>query len=243
MKFDCAVIRDLLPLYTDNACSEKSREAVDEHLRECPDCQDYLHRLQSSEIETNLHNEKNEVIEYGIRQFKRRSAAVGSAISGSFMIPILVCLYLNFVFGATPGWFFIVLASLCVAASLTIVPIIVHEDKLFWMFCSFCASLVVLLGVICLYTHGSWFWIAASSSLFGLAAVFLPFFVRAKPIKKLLGNHKPLPYILGLDIALFMSMMNAIFTHGRQTALFARGILIVIVLVLFELFLKKRSQQ
>ena len=101
MKFDCAVIRDLLPLYTDNACSEKSREAVDEHLRECPDCQDYLHRLQSSEIETNLHNEKNEVIEYGIRQFKRRSAAVGSAISGSFMIPILVCLYLNFVFGAS----------------------------------------------------------------------------------------------------------------------------------------------
>lgn len=243
MKYDCAVIRDLLPLYTDNACSEESRGAVEEHLQECAACREMLQQLRSSEIENNLLSEKREVIEYGVRQFKRRSAAVGSAVSGSFLVPILICLYLNFAFGASPGWFFIVLASLCVAASLIVVPILVPRDKLFWMFCAFCVSLTVLLAVICLTTRGSWFWIAASASLFGLCAVFLPFFTKAGPVKKLLGNRKPLPYLLALDIALFMSMMNAIFTRGRQTALFTRGILIVLVLVLFELLWKKRPQK
>ena len=37
MKDQCDVIRDLLPLYADRACSEKSREIVVEHLQECAD--------------------------------------------------------------------------------------------------------------------------------------------------------------------------------------------------------------
>ena len=35
MKTECDVIRDLLPLYADDACSEGSRRMVEEHLTEC----------------------------------------------------------------------------------------------------------------------------------------------------------------------------------------------------------------
>ena len=35
------MIRDLLPLYQDGVCSEESRAAVEEHLRECPSCRAY----------------------------------------------------------------------------------------------------------------------------------------------------------------------------------------------------------
>lgn len=38
MKFSCEMIQDLLPLYLDGVCSEKSKEAVEEHLKECSDC-------------------------------------------------------------------------------------------------------------------------------------------------------------------------------------------------------------
>jgi len=38
MKLDCQIIRDLLPLYEDGVCSEKSREAVKDHLTACRDC-------------------------------------------------------------------------------------------------------------------------------------------------------------------------------------------------------------
>lgn len=36
---NCQIIRDLLPLYCDDVCSRESRQAVDQHLAGCPDCQ------------------------------------------------------------------------------------------------------------------------------------------------------------------------------------------------------------
>ena len=38
MKLDCEIIEDLLPLYEDGVCSEKSREAVQLHLSQCSRC-------------------------------------------------------------------------------------------------------------------------------------------------------------------------------------------------------------
>ena len=43
---DCNVIRDLLPLYADGVCSEKSRELVDKHISECKACKDLLVNMQ-----------------------------------------------------------------------------------------------------------------------------------------------------------------------------------------------------
>lgn len=41
------IVQDLLPLYHDGVCSEKSREAVEAHLRECPDCRAALAALDA----------------------------------------------------------------------------------------------------------------------------------------------------------------------------------------------------
>ena len=38
MKLSCDIVQDLLPLYEDNLCSQATREAVEEHLRECETC-------------------------------------------------------------------------------------------------------------------------------------------------------------------------------------------------------------
>ena len=40
-KTDCDIIKDLLPLYEDNICSEKSKDLIEEHLIECEDCREY----------------------------------------------------------------------------------------------------------------------------------------------------------------------------------------------------------
>ena len=241
MKTDCDVIRDLLPLYTDEACSEKSRDLVNEHLQECPACQEVLRKLQETEIENDLRSEKNEVIEYGIRRFKRRSAAIGSAVSGSFMIPILICLYISFAFGTSLNWIFIVMAALCVATSLIVVPLTVPEDKFFWTFCAFCASLIMLFAVICLCTRGNWFWIASSATLFGLAVIFLPFLIKARPVQNLIGNSNKLLIVLGLDAALFVNMMTTITSYGRlsRRMLVSRGLFLVILLLAVDYYRKR----
>ncbi len=243
MKLDCEVIRDLLPLYADQACSEQSRALVNEHLLDCADCRDMLQKIKENEIENDLKKEKDSVLQYGVRQFKKRTAAVGSAVSGAFLIPILICLYL---FGSPMGWIDIVLASLCVAASVSVVPIVVHEDKLFWTFCAFTASLMLLLGVICIHGHGAWFWIASSASLFGLAAVGLPFMLKARPMKKLLGDAKPWVVLTAVDIALFVNMMNMISAHGKitlGTILFSIGVFAGIGLVIAEIMRRSKKNE
>ena len=241
MKTDCDVIRDLLPLYTDEACSEKSRDLVNEHLQECPACQEVLRKLQETEIENDLRSEKNEVIEYGIRRFKRRSAAIGSAVSGSFMIPILICLYISFVFGTSLNWIFIVMAALCVAASLIVVPLTVPEDKFFWTFCAFCVSLIMLFAVICLCTRGNWFWIASSATLFGLAVIFLPFLIKARPVQNLIGNSNKRLVVLGLHAALVVNIMTTITSYGRlsRRMLVSRGLFLVILLLAVDYYRKR----
>ncbi len=245
MTGECEVIRDLLPLYADDACSEASRKIVNEHLLDCAECRGMLAQLKETEIESSLKKEKKTVIQYGAKRFKRRSAAVGSLISGIFMIPVVVCLIINMASGHSLDWFYIVLASLCVAASLVIVPLMVTEDKFFWMFCSFTASLMALLAVTCLYSRGSWFFIAASASLFGLSAVFLPFVIKAKPVQKIIGNNNKLLIVLGIDAALFVNMMSMIMAHGKitlSTILFGAAVIAGVVLVAKQIMQKREEE-
>ena len=37
-KLPCELIQDLLPLYEDGLCSERSRDLIEEHLSECETC-------------------------------------------------------------------------------------------------------------------------------------------------------------------------------------------------------------
>ena len=207
---ECEIIRDLLPLYADDVCSERSAQLIEEHLQSCPECSAMLEQLRTHEIETGLQEEKEQVIEHQAKTFRRRSATVGSAVSGLFMIPVVVCLIVNLASGSPLGWFFIVLAALAVAASLIIVPLMMPQNKLLWTFCTFTVSLLLLLAVTCFYSHGNWFFLAASAVLFGLAVLFGPFVVRAKPVRELIGNFSRPLLVLAVDVILFANMMNMI---------------------------------
>lgn len=215
MNKECEIVRDILPLYVDNVCSASSREIIDGHLETCPDCAAYLEKIRASEAESELRDEKSLVIKNQAKRFKRRSAATGSVISALFMIPILICLIVNLTSGRTLDWFYIVIAAMLVVASLTVVPVMAPESKLFWTLCAFCFSLVILLAVCALYTRGDWFFIAASASIFGLAVIFLPFAIKAKPLRPWVEGHNKALLVLLVDFILFGNMMNVISLHQK----------------------------
>ena len=54
MKHECEVILDLLPLYHDGVCSEKSKEMVEEHLKECESCQKALGEIRKEVSAPNV---------------------------------------------------------------------------------------------------------------------------------------------------------------------------------------------
>lgn len=217
MKINCNVIRDLLPLYADQICSNESRELVDEHLSKCGDCSSLLQQIRNTEIETELKTEAENVLHHQADFFKRKSAIVGTAIAGIFMIPILVCLIVNLATGAALDWFFIVLASLIVAASLIVIPLVMPENKLLWTLGTFTSSLLLLFGVICIYTRGHWFFVVSSSVLLGFSVCFLPFAVYTKPLRTLLGNQKGLA-VMTLSTLFFGLMMLSIGLFAKSAA-------------------------
>ncbi len=54
MKNSCEVIKDLLPLYYDDVCSNESRSIVEEHLLECNTCKKYLDSIEDDFIQNDI---------------------------------------------------------------------------------------------------------------------------------------------------------------------------------------------
>ena len=209
MKYNCDLISDLLPLYKDDICSETTKKIVEEHIAECPDCKKILNSLNDVTIDEKIVKEKEQVIDSQAKFFKRKSALAGSIIALIFAIPILVCLIVNLATGAGLTWFFIVLAGILVAASLIVVPLMVPENKMITTMGSFTASVMLLLGIICIYSHGNWFTVAASATLFGLTLCFAPFIVYRRPVNAYVKNFKGLA-IMCAYTATFVLMMLCI---------------------------------
>lgn len=209
MKFDCEVIQDLLPLYMDDVCSTKSKEIIEEHISECSRCREQLGALRNQTVTQELSNERNRIIEKHLKKEKKRSTMIGLATSAILMIPVIVCLICNVAVGHALDWFFIVLTSLMVFASLTVVPLLVSEKRVLWTICSFTISLVALLGTICIYTGGNWFYIAVVPSVAGLVICFMPFLIRQIPLPESLCNHKVLITMIIESLAVFIIIISA----------------------------------
>jgi hypothetical protein len=221
MKYNCELIRDLLPLYKDQACSSDSVAAVEEHLSECPACTNILNEMKSCDeaIDTPMIREKETVIADQARFFKRKGAIAGCIIGALFSIPVLICMLIDIVTGSGLSWSFIVLTAMCVPASLIVVPLLMKENKALWTLAAFTVSLLTLLGVCCLYGGGTWFFTAAASVLFALTLIFAPFAVHAKPIASRIGNNKGAA-ALGAITLTFLLMMICIglFTRANGFA-------------------------
>jgi predicted anti-sigma-YlaC factor YlaD len=63
MSKECDVIRDLLPLYVDEACSEASAEKVRNHLAVCSDCYAVFQQMCSDTNEELLKKEKESILQ------------------------------------------------------------------------------------------------------------------------------------------------------------------------------------
>lgn len=204
LKYNCEIVRDLLPLYQDEVCSEPSRKMVEEHLGECESCKIIAGKLKNTSFEEQLAQEKESVLDAHAKKERNKTFIVGICTAGILMIPVIVCLICNLAIGHALDWFFIVLASLMVAASLTVVPLMVPERRGIWTLLSFTVSLILLLLVICLYSHGNWFFMAAVPVVLGLSVVFMPYVICNIPLPGILSRSKGLLTMLWDTVWLYL---------------------------------------
>lgn len=93
MKISCEIIKDLLPLYHDNVCSNESRTIVEKHLLQCDTCKKYLDSmngdLPQTYAEKSAEKAKSDILK-GIKKKLFRKNVMISAISVICAIAVLL---------------------------------------------------------------------------------------------------------------------------------------------------------
>ena len=81
MKLNCNIVFDLLPLYLEDACSEDSKTALEEHLQDCPACREKLKKMKNDNIipQVQKKENKNMIANYA-KKVKRHRIRVGILI-------------------------------------------------------------------------------------------------------------------------------------------------------------------
>lgn len=88
MKLPCNIVQDLLPLYEDDLCSQATRDAIEEHLKQCKNCDKQyaaVQQLDESEMVVEPEQEKKATA----KSFKKiRNRWIASIIVILLLIPI-----------------------------------------------------------------------------------------------------------------------------------------------------------
>ena len=159
---------------------------------------------------------------------------------------LLTCFVVNLCTSHSLSWFFIVLASVMTAASLTLVPALCAvEAKLErWKgticFGSFVLSLELLLLTCAIYCRQSWFPVAGIAVFFGLCTVCLPFLLPKAPLPDKLDGCKLSLYI-GIEtvLLLLLLLVSCLYTHGNWFIVAAVSVLFGLGLFLLPVSLRQ----
>ncbi|MGI6011520.1 MAG: hypothetical protein ACOX8H_08510 [Ruminococcus sp.] len=129
-------------------------------------------------------------------------------------------------------WFFIVMGSVMMMASLTLVPALAALDartehyKLLLSFGAFLCSLEFLLLVCCIYSGGDWFPMAGTAVLFGMTLVFLPFLLPLLPLPSYMTGRKVSVYLLTVTgLLLILLLVGCLYTGGDWFPVAASGVI------------------
>lgn len=93
MKLNCSIVDDLLPLYLENDCSEDSKVALEEHLKQCPACSEKLERMKTANPfpEKTIRSDEIQIINYA-KKVKRHRIRTGIVV---ILVSILMVCFLS----------------------------------------------------------------------------------------------------------------------------------------------------
>lgn len=90
----CEIVCDLLPMYIDGCCSEGTRQTVEEHLEQCPDCKQVYQEMSGQlpvpvEPPEEEENRAAPVLKKGLRRIRRRWLLSLVAVAAAIPLCIL----------------------------------------------------------------------------------------------------------------------------------------------------------
>ena len=159
---------------------------------------------------------------------------------------LLICALVNLSTAGRLDWFFIVLFSVLLCASLTLIPNLCVMNSLWEQrapllsLAGFTVSLELLLLSCCLYVGGSWFGLAGVAVLFGLSLFCLPFLLRSPLLPEKFCRCKLSIYLAVETVMLLLLLLVCSFyTGGSWFILTACALLFGLGLFFLPVFLRQ----
>ena len=159
---------------------------------------------------------------------------------------LLSCAIVNLATAHRLDWFFIVLFSVLLCASILLVPSLCALDSKWerWRPLlsagGFTISLLLLLLSICLYCGGDWFFVAAAACLFALSLLILPFLLPRLPLPEKYGRCRLSLYLAaGTLMLLLLLLVCCLHTGGDWFLLAAVSVLFGLGFLFTPVFLRQ----
>lgn len=155
-----------------------------------------------------------------------------------YLSALIPCFIVNIVNEHKLSWFFILLTSLMLTASIINVPVLVKKNKsLITLGCSF-ISLNLLLLSGCIYSGGDWFVMAFLSILMSYCYIFIPFILKSDPLKKYVGNKKGLICLTCYTLVTILEILYGTWKYGAKADM-VTGLItaIIIFFIIWSVFL------
>lgn len=128
----------------------------------------------------------------------------------------LICFICNLAVGHTLDWFWVVLTSELLCASLTLLPVLVQKQRELITLGAFTFCLELLMLTCALFTGiTDWFPVAALGTLLGLSVCFLPYALGKLPLPSFLADKKGLLYF-GVNTILLLLLMLSVDCYGSE---------------------------
>ena len=178
--------------------------------------QDLISRCDNREKNTDAVDAKK------FRTIKKVYIYIWTILYG---IALLTCFIVNLAVDKTLSWFFIVFGALLLAASLTLVPVLVKRKKGLITLGAFFGALNLLLLICNIYTSGNWFLITFVALLFSFSIIFMPIIINQINFEKVLNrlslpnslvNHKTLIIFIFDTVLLYLLLgVSAIYNNSQ----------------------------
>lgn len=100
MKISCEIIQDLLPIYHDGICSNKSRQMVEEHLSECESCREELRAMDDNLIVPDTKQNLEEAEAVKRLSIKWKKGMLKSLLKGVFftLLTVIIMIAILYLF-------------------------------------------------------------------------------------------------------------------------------------------------
>lgn len=210
----CDIVQDLLPLYYDGACTPASRELVEEHLTTCGKCRKTYEGLKNTAIDNAIKSESAGILERHARKERNMAYKAGAVSAFLLLIPVVITFIVSMSSGGDLGVFAVLTASMLLAASLIVVPLMSSQNRMTKSILAGVVSLLLIFFFVNRMNGGGEFILWTIPTIFGLSVVFFPFVIRNIALPPILSDKKALITMAWDTLWLFLTIFEVCNHYG-----------------------------